>query len=106
LYLDCGVELIIGNNGYIWISPKQNNIENEENSKTEIEIPPVSLEIRKNMARVRNSIVVLSKMWIAIHPSTIKYVYSLSLKLNLEPKEMLLPNSIRILTENVLSEGN
>jgi len=55
------------------------------------------------MARVRNSIMALSRTWIAIHPSTIKYVYNLSLKLEMEPKQMLMPTAIGLLTENAAS---
>jgi len=104
--LDCGVDLIIGNNGYIWISPVQKKYEDDAEKITEdlnSETPPVSLEIRRNMARVRNSIMALSRTWIAIHPSTIKYVYNLSLKLEMEPKQMLMPTAIGLLTENAAS---
>jgi len=99
-----GVSLIIGNNGTIWISPytpKNLDDENENNQVKESQPPPtVSLETRHNMTRIRNSIVVLSRMWIAIHPSTVKYVFNLSVKKDMQPKDMLLPESLGILTEN------
>jgi len=99
-----GVSLIIGNNGYIWISPyvpKQEEDDNDNPPPTEqTQIATVSLETRQNMTRIRNSIVVLSRRWVAIHPSTIKYVFNLSCKLDMQPKDMLLPRSLELLTEN------
>jgi len=102
-----GVSLIIGNNGYIWISPY---IPKPEEDDTELnlnppneqprEIPPVSLETRQNMTRIRNAIVILSRKWVAIHPSTIKYVFNMSVKLEMQPKDMLLPQHVDLLTEN------
>jgi len=101
------VSLIIGNNGYIWISPyipkKSNDDETEPElpNSNEPSLPlTVSLETRGNMVRIRNSIVVLSRRWVAIHPSTIKYVFNLSVKLDMVVKDMLLPHSVELLTEN------
>jgi len=101
--LECGVDLIIGNNGYIWVSPtatnKRTSIEEDEDEEIDTtekkklteENTIVHTEVRMNMARVRNAIVALSKMFMSIHPLTIQYVYMKSVELGYTPRDMLLP---------------
>uniref|UniRef100_A0A6B2LBZ6 Uncharacterized protein n=1 Tax=Arcella intermedia TaxID=1963864 RepID=A0A6B2LBZ6_9EUKA len=103
--LECGIDMILGNNGCIWLSPStpsdskttaSSNPQEEEEPQEGV----ISTETRLNMARVHNAIVILAKRSIAIHSSTIKYVYNLSIKLELHPKQMMQPQIINLLTEN------
>lgn len=59
--LKCNIDVILGNNGFIWIAePTKSDAKNEE------EI--CSLEVRSKIARVRNSILALSKKFLPVHP--------------------------------------
>jgi exosome complex component RRP4 len=80
-----GIEVILGNNGYIWIAPPP-------------ETKEANIVTREKMCRLRNSIVALSREFIAIHPDTIMTVYEASLPY--PPKEILNPSLIQQLTSN------
>jgi len=112
--LECGVDLIIGNNGYIWVSPastKSKQVEDDdddddddvamhiEKKANNEENATVHPEIRLNMARVRNSRMALAKMFMSIHPLTIQYVYLKSFELGYQPRDMLLPEVIVKVTQ-------
>jgi len=110
--LGCGVDVILGNNGYIWISPTPSPKELEEqqlllqnyslNDPTNIVQPnpkaTIDITTRENICRVRNSIVVLAKQFIAIHPVTIMDVYEESILRKLHPKEMLNEDIIPVIS--------
>jgi exosome complex component RRP4 len=93
--LDCGCNMIIGNNGFIWIYPQSEEMDEDAKEKksapTEIY---VSSEVRIIMARLRNSIITLSTCKKAIYPLTIMEVYNKSLEKHIHPKEMLLPETM------------
>lgn len=89
--LNCGILLIIGNNGFIWIYPQSDSDETESEQKKPVDIY-VSPEMRLTMARIRNAIVVLSTKKKAIHPDTIMDVFRLSEEQKIHPKEMLYPD--------------
>lgn len=90
--LDCGCNMIIGNNGFIWIYPQSEEMdEDAKEKKAPVEIY-VSPELRIVMARLRNSIVALSTCKKAIYPLTIMEVYNKSLEKQIQPKEMLIPD--------------
>lgn len=84
--LDCGVFMILGNNGYIWLAPLKENDMNDE--------------IRENISRVRNSAVALDRMFVGIWPQTIMAVYNESLLLGLRAHEILLHENIPRLTQS------
>lgn len=101
--LNCGILLIIGNNGFIWIYPQSDSDETESEQKKPVDIyvsPEVLLpkpiiaysQMRLTMARIRNAIVVLSTKKKAIHPDTIMDVFRLSEEQKIHPKEMLYPD--------------
>lgn len=78
--LPCGASIILGNNGYIWISP----IMNTENENTggfvqnlkEI-IPKADREV---IARLRNCILALAKCKMILFDTSILYAYEESMK--------------------------
>jgi exosome complex component RRP4 len=77
---DFGVDVILGNNGYIWITGS---------GKMEKE--------KEKIVRIRNSILVLEKQFIPIYPSTILDVYEESISLPM--KEILNPKFFKIISK-------
>lgn len=77
---DFGVQLILGNNGYIWISceDKEKKIKNA----------------RELIVRVKNSIIALSNQFIPVYPDTILDVFEESKYL--EMKDILLPENSKV----------
>jgi len=110
--LGCGVNVILGTNGYIWISPTPTPTELQEQQlllqnyslndpTTPVQPNPkatIDIHTRENICRVRNAIVVLAKQFLAIHPVTIIDVYEESIHHKLQPKEMLDEDWISIIT--------
>lgn len=77
---DFGVQLILGNNGYIWIScdNKDKKIKNE----------------RELIVRVKNSIIALANQFIPVYPDTIMDVFEESK--HLEMKDIILLENAKI----------
>eukprot|EP01095_Lingulamoeba_sp_RSL-Kostka_P002189 TRINITY_DN1306_c2_g3_i1.p1 TRINITY_DN1306_c2_g3~~TRINITY_DN1306_c2_g3_i1.p1 ORF type:complete len:309 (-),score=92.88 TRINITY_DN1306_c2_g3_i1:404-1330(-) len=112
--LSCGVDVILGNNGYCWICPpseeepesNNNNNENDDDNKifnstdNNSDNDQIDNQTRIKISRVYNSIKCLVKKFIAIYPDTIMSVYNQSLLY--QPKEMLKPNIIDLITVNAL----
>jgi len=94
--LPCNIDVILGNNGYIWIS--QTATENQTNEEGNPIIMSISTEIREKICRVRNSILALATLFIAIYPTTIIDTYSASLEYQLHPKDMLKPHNLQQIT--------
>ncbi|KAJ2946564.1 hypothetical protein O0L34_g12618 [Tuta absoluta] len=94
--LPCGISMIIGNNGYIWISAQKQDAVVEEN-KDEIEnvdLQPVSRSDRETMARVKNCIAALVASKMMLDDTSIMFAYEESLKYEhvkdlLDPEAML-----------------
>ena len=101
----CGVDCIIGNNGYIWLAPSRANEGMEDveemgkdgNSESKIDVVcDVSADDRENVARVKNCIDALSKVYKSIYDTTIIYTYEASLKYPV--KDLLKPEVIQDIT--------
>ncbi|XP_048006089.1 exosome complex component RRP4 [Leguminivora glycinivorella] len=93
--LPCGISMIIGNNGYIWLSPQRQDIMAEEN-KEEIqnyETQPVSLADREAMARVKNCIAALVASQVMLDDTSINFAYEESLKYD-AVKDFLAPEAM------------
>eukprot|EP00658_Telonema_sp_P-2_P050944 TRINITY_DN38985_c0_g1_i2.p1 TRINITY_DN38985_c0_g1~~TRINITY_DN38985_c0_g1_i2.p1 ORF type:complete len:322 (+),score=70.97 TRINITY_DN38985_c0_g1_i2:2-967(+) len=87
--LDCGVDAILGNNGYIWLS----------GSTDQGDEPQDPARMLEQIARVRNAIVLLEQEFMMISVQSIMQVLSASIQAGLHPKEMLgdwLPSCLRI----------
>jgi hypothetical protein len=82
--LQCGVNVVLGNNGFIWI--EEGDVD-------------ATLEFRMLMARVRQSIVVLDRMFIPIFPDSIDDVVSISLDMGLSPSDMTKDGNLERITE-------
>ena len=85
--LSCGVDIILGNNGYIFLSMPKVDSNNQKTIQ----------ENRLKISRVRNSILALSNQFIAIYPKTIMTAFKESLPY--QPKDMLKPDIIKIITQ-------
>lgn len=85
--LDIGIDIILGNNGYVWVQPTPGAHDKP------------TAQARELVARVRNCVVALSKMHVAIFKETILDVYNTSLLLGLAAKDILDPNLLTQVTQ-------
>ncbi|BFZ20113.1 hypothetical protein BsWGS_23152 [Bradybaena similaris] len=88
--LPVGAAIILGNNGYIWISPT----EHEEEEKTggyETNLQPVAYTDRENIARLRNCILALADHRMLLFDTSILYTFEASQKYSV--KELLKPEA-------------
>uniref|UniRef100_A0A182MD70 Exosome complex component RRP4 n=1 Tax=Anopheles culicifacies TaxID=139723 RepID=A0A182MD70_9DIPT len=86
--LPCGASIILGNNGFIWISPIINN-EGEKGGFTQNLDDVVTKEDRQTIARLRNCILALAHCKMMLHDTSILYAYEESCKY--ETSELLHP---------------
>ncbi|XP_074653966.1 exosome complex component RRP4-like [Tubulanus polymorphus] len=76
--LTCGASIILGNNGYVWISPTVN--EDTDNTGGFIQnLEPVARVDREVMARLRNCILALAANRMMLFDTIILYTYEASL---------------------------
>lgn len=117
--LPWGIDLILGRNGFIWISrciPEEWKAQEEDPDdvtplaetwmrlKARHAETPMLLDDVSKIARVRNSIDVLSRVQAQIYPATIIKLYRRSETLQMPIKDMLLPSNIMLLTEDLQSQ--
>ncbi|CAG9575615.1 unnamed protein product [Danaus chrysippus] len=106
--LPCGVSIIIGNNGYIWISPHKQDIILEDNHD-EIEnydLQAVKRSDREIIARVKNCISALVASKMMLDDTSIMFAFEQSLKYD-NVKELLDPEAmldIAFLTQHMLND--
>eukprot|EP01102_Stenamoeba_stenopodia_P002024 TRINITY_DN11812_c0_g1_i1.p1 TRINITY_DN11812_c0_g1~~TRINITY_DN11812_c0_g1_i1.p1 ORF type:complete len:304 (-),score=54.71 TRINITY_DN11812_c0_g1_i1:49-960(-) len=102
-----GIDVILGNNGYIWIAETPENPDDAESQNilgnqllsTSCSLKEISPETRERICRVRNSLVALASQFIAIYPATIIDTYESSIQMSLQAKEMLKPPNIERITK-------
>ncbi|XP_053600741.1 exosome complex component RRP4 [Plodia interpunctella] len=94
--LPCGVSVIIGNNGYVWISTQKEETMMEEHKEDvdSCEVQPISRSDREAMARVKNCIAALVASKMMLDDTSIMFAYEESLKYDavkdlLDPEAML-----------------
>lgn len=102
----CGASIILGNNGYIWISsqeatdhqvPQKRFLGTIDIVRNHLENSVESREQRKIVARLRNCITALARNDIMIFDTTIQYTYEASLKF--EVRDLLSPQTIKDIIE-------
>ncbi|CAG9110327.1 unnamed protein product [Plutella xylostella] len=106
--LPFGISLIIGNNGYIWISSQKHDDNSEdkaERPETQ-ELEPISRSDREAMARVKNCIAALVASKMMIDDTSIMFAYEESLKYDsvkklLDPEAML---DVAFLTQHRIND--
>lgn len=123
--LPCGVDAILGNNGYIWLTEtfdlsKETSLTDEEKSELNKNVEAgiaqaiekkrelmaqrtISPESRLRIARVANAIEALRASSAFVTPVTITEVYNLSVQQKLEPKNLLHPPAAAKLVHEALS---
>lgn len=84
--LPCGVSVIIGNNGYIWVAPTV-NVEIEGQGGFTQNLEAVSKADREGIVRIKNCILALSSCYVMIYDTSIMLAYEESLKH--EAKELI-----------------
>ena len=95
--LPCGVYLILGNNGWIFLSTNESSSNNSGGfvlDKSEI-----SFQDRERIARVRNCILALSDNKIVLDYSSIVASYEISEKLEIDYCQLTLPATARIIAD-------
>jgi exosome complex component RRP4 len=84
--LPCGVSVIIGNNGYVWVSPTV-NVEVEGQGGFTQNLEAIAKSDRETIVRIKNCILALSSCFVMIYDTSIMLAYEESLKY--EVKELL-----------------
>ncbi|XP_072935088.1 exosome complex component RRP4 [Epargyreus clarus] len=95
--LSCGVSIIIGNNGFIWLSPTTQRITADENNTDTIDdyvLQNVSSSDRESIARVKNCISALVASKMMLDDTSITFAFEESMKYDsvkdlLDPEAML-----------------
>ncbi|KAL1401662.1 hypothetical protein pipiens_006445 [Culex pipiens pipiens] len=78
--LPCGASIILGNNGFIWISPVVNTEGEDGGGFTQNLDEAVSKQDREVISRLRNCILALSHCKMLLYDTSILYAYEESLK--------------------------
>lgn len=91
--LPCGASIILGNNGYIWICPTGNEME-DKTGGYEQNLEPVQRADREVISRLRNCVLALAEHKMMLYDTSVLYTYEASLKFPV--KDILKPE---IMTE-------
>ncbi|XP_055532782.1 exosome complex component RRP4 isoform X2 [Wyeomyia smithii] len=78
--LPCGASIILGNNGFIWISPMLSTDGEEGGGFTQNLDESVSKQDREVISRLRNCILALANCKMLLYDTSILYAYEESLK--------------------------
>ncbi|XP_058464551.1 exosome complex component RRP4 [Malaya genurostris] len=78
--LPCGASIILGNNGFIWISPMVNSEAEGGGGFTQNLEESVSKQDREVISRLRNCILALANCKMLLYDTSILYAYEESLK--------------------------
>ncbi|XP_018414039.1 PREDICTED: exosome complex component RRP4 isoform X3 [Nanorana parkeri] len=76
--LPCGASIILGNNGFIWLSPTP-EVTEEEAGGFVTNLEPVSLSDREVISRLRNCILALAAQKMLMYDTSVLYCYEASL---------------------------
>ncbi|XP_002731965.1 exosome complex component RRP4-like [Saccoglossus kowalevskii] len=88
--LPCGASVILGNNGYIWISPTVENESSDTAGGFIQNLEPVSEDERGVIARLRNCILGLAEHRLMLYDTSVLYTYETSTKYEIH--ELLKPD--------------
>lgn len=95
LNFPCGATVILGNNGYVWICPLEEEeptlTDNQTDRITADERPPQNIQDtdRETIARLRNCVVTLADHGVTLFITSLQYAYDASLRHSV--KELLKP---------------
>ena len=120
---DFGVHAIFGMNGYVWVSARKPGAgstaaataANEEAgaaaaaaaaaAESDVSDAPLTIEERERVCRVRNALVGLDQLCVAVSPASVTEVYNASIAQGVPPKDMLLPQVLPQICRTVLLGG-
>ncbi|NP_001017572.2 exosome complex component RRP4 [Danio rerio] len=77
--LPCGASLILGNNGYVWLSPTP-ALQEEQAGGFYTSMEPVSLSDREVVSRLRNCLLALANQKVLLFDTSVLYCYEASLQ--------------------------
>ena len=109
--LQCGVDVIVGSNGNIWISPTRSAVVDglDETAafaaKAAASAIAPTAEERQRLSRVRNSVTLLRTLGSLIDPPIIMRVYAASMALGIGEHAMLDAGAIASIVEALRSES-
>lgn len=78
--LTCGASVILGNNGFIWISPTVNSEVEGDGGFTQNLSEAVSRSEREVIVRLRNCVLALANCKMMLYDTSILYAYEESMK--------------------------
>jgi len=94
-FSELGVDIILGNNGYVWITNCKSKEESEQImnfAKQYKDFTPflskIEASVRMNMCRIRNCLLILDKNFIQISAKTIMSVFAYCVKNDIKVKDM------------------
>ncbi|ORZ17829.1 exosome complex exonuclease RRP4 [Absidia repens] len=105
--LPCGVDIILGLNGYIWVNKKLQGLSNVATDDFDTSVvysstnDPINEEERSDIARVINCIAALAKQYMYINDTIVVYTYEASLSYSV--KELLQLDVIESITNEAKS---
>ncbi|XP_076441452.1 exosome complex component RRP4-like [Babylonia areolata] len=76
--LPCGVKIILGNNGYIWLTPT--STEESNTGGYTVNLSPVPRSDREEIARLSNCVLALAEHKMLLFDTSIMYAYEESLR--------------------------
>ena len=100
--LPCGVDVILGNNGYVWLSAPTPTPQPDAGDAPRV-TRDVSAVERERICRVRNCIVALSRVSVPIYAASIMDVYTHSSGLGLSASALLDPAKLQQATQTATS---
>lgn len=105
-------------NGYVWVSARRpgaaaaadsamtptsgSGVGHTAAATQGVDDAPISLAERERVCRVRNALVALDRLCIAVSPASVAEVYRASLAADIPPKQMLLPRVLLAICRAVL----
>ncbi|CAG2102911.1 unnamed protein product [Medioppia subpectinata] len=95
--LPIGANMILGNNGFVWIS--QVIAEGTESGGHVIDFSDIALQERETMARLRNCTLGLAKHKVMLNDTSVSYAYEVSVQLGYQPKDLLMPEVVAVIAE-------
>lgn len=98
--LECGASIILGNNGYIWISPILSQDEDAHDGGFIQNLEPVPLEDRETLVRLKNCILALAAQNVMLFDTCILYCYESSMRYSVS--ELLIPETMEDVVEETL----
>jgi exosome complex component RRP4 len=92
---DFGVHVIFGMNGFVWVSttkPGASTVSADVDGASAAASSASESEQRERVCRVRNALVALDRLCIAVSPTTVSEVFQASVAAHIPAKDMLLPD--------------